>query len=331
MATIDQQVFNDCFNGATLTNAIIALPFKPMRIAALGLFSESGIYTTDLMIERVRGVLNLVPHTPRGGPARPHARTTRDMVEARTAHFIERDTLYADSIQGRREFGGIGLMAVEAERDRILQGMRDNLDATLEHQRVGALRGLVQDANGNVLIDLFADFEVTQQVIDMGLDSEATKVRTKCIEVSRAVEDELGGLSYKTIHVLCSREFFTALTDHPAVNGAFDLWMSGAFLRNDSRKGFQFGNLTFEEYRGKVGEQSFIPAGEAYAFPTEVPDLFVTKFAPADYLEAANTEGIPFHAKAEMGPMGRSISIEAQNNPISLCTRPRAVVKLTAS
>lgn len=70
-------------------------------------------------------------------------------------------------------------------------------------------------------------------------------------------------------------------------------------LRNDPRGGFLFGGAFGEEYRGKVGSQAFIADDEAYLVPEGVADLFITRFAPADYMETANTLGLPKYAKQE--------------------------------
>ena len=65
------------------------------------------------------------------------------------------------------------------------------------------------------------------------------------------------------------------------------------------------------------------------SFRRDRPSLFVTNFAPADYVETVNTIGLPRYAKQEPMKMGKGIDIETQTNPLCLCTRPRAVVKLT--
>jgi hypothetical protein len=102
-------------------------------------------------------------------------------------------------------------------------------------------------------------------------------------------------------------------------------------LRNDPRSGFYFGGVYWEEYRGSVGGVDFIASGEAYLVPEGVPDMFVTHYAPADYMETVNTIGLPYYAKQEMMRLNKGVEIEAQSNPLCLNTRPRAVIKLTAS
>jgi hypothetical protein len=105
--------------------------------------------------------------------------------------------------------------------------------------------------------------------------------------------------------------------------------MNGEFLRADNRAGFYFAGVFWEEYRGNVSGQPFVADGTALMIPEGVPDLFVTHFAPADYMETVNTLGLPYYAKQEAMDFGKGIMVEAQSNPISLCTRPAAVVVLS--
>lgn len=72
-----------------------------------------------------------------------------------------------------------------------------------------------------------------------------------------------------------------------------------------------------------------IPDNEAYAVPQGVTDLFISRFAPANYWETVNTIGVPYYAKIEPLEMNKGVNIEAQSNPLNLCTRPAAVIKLT--
>lgn len=68
---------------------------------------------------------------------------------------------------------------------------------------------------------------------------------------------------------------------------------------------------------------------EALLVPEGVPDLYISAFAPADYMETVNTQGIPYYSKLETLPFGKGVAGEAQSNPLHLCTRPRAQIRLT--
>ncbi len=59
--------------------------------------------------------------------------------------------------------------------------------------------------------------------------------------------------------------------------------------------------------------------------------MFITRYAPADYVETVNTVGIPYYSKAEAMRFNKGIELESQSNPLNLNTRPGAVVRLTTN
>jgi hypothetical protein len=322
---------NDAFAVSQLTGTINELPHQPGRIGQLGLFSEQGISTTSVSIESLGTTLTLVPSAARGAPGKPVTNDKRKLRSFNCVHLPQRGAVVADEVQNLRAFGSeTEVETAQNLLNRKFAKMKRNLDATIEWQRIGAIKGQVLDSDGTtVLLDLFSDFGVTQQTLDFVLDNTATKVKQKCIDLQRLVEDELGGLQHTGVRVLCSRTFFDALTQHDAVVDAYDRWMDGQFKRETQREGFWFGDIWFEEYRGKVGSQDFIEANTAYAVPLGVADLFETYYGPADYMETVNTIGLPYYAKQWAMEGGKGITLESQSNPLSLCTRPRSVIKLT--
>lgn len=105
-------------------------------------------------------------------------------------------------------------------------------------------------------------------------------------------------------------------------------------LRQDVPDVFQFGGATWERY--KTGAKAtanfgapYIAAAEARVVVKGVPDLFITRFAPADYEETVNTIGLPFYMKQEPKRFGKGRDIEVQMNAINLCTKPKTLRKLT--
>ncbi len=332
MASLD--IFkDDAFSLQSLTKAINEQPYVPGRIGALGLFSEEGVNTTSVSVEKLGESLSLVAAGERGAPAKATGGDKRSLVNFNTIHLPQRAKILADEVQGVRAFGSDSeLETVQNVVNKRLGKMRRQLDATIEYQRIGALKGQILDANGStVLVDLFTQFGLVQQTKSLVLGTSTTKVRTKVLEAKRLMEDALGNAMYTGARAFCSPAFFDALTTHDLVEKFFINWQSNETMRQDARSAFLFGGVLWEEYRGTVGGVDFIASGDAYLVPEGVPDLFVTHYGPADYVEAANTIGLPYYAKQEPLPMGKGIDLEAQSNPISLCTRPRAVIKLTAA
>lgn len=321
----------DKFTLQELTAAINEAPALPSRLAGLGLFDEEGIQTTSLVVEKDVDTLALVPNQSRTATPVATGGSARSVTTFVTTHLPTQDTITADQIQNLRAFGTAG--EVETMRDFVdkrLAKMRRRIDATVEFQRVGALKGQIIDADGvTVIVNLFTAFGLVQQTHLMALDADATKVRTKVMEAVEKSEDALGSEPYERFRCLCGRDFFRSLVEHPNVVKAYERFQDGAALRNDVRDGFEFSGVVFEQYRGAIAGTPFIGADEAYLFPTGVNEMFITRFAPANYVETANTIGLPLYAKQEPKPLGKGIDVEAQSNPISLCTRPRAVIKLS--
>lgn len=332
MPTLD--IFNnDAFGLVSLTKSINEQPHVPGRIGELGLFSEEGVNTVTVSVEKLGDTLALVPAGERGKPAENVKGDKRTMVDFRTIHLPQRSSIGADEVTGVRAFGSESeLETIQGVVAKRLGKHRTALDATIEYQRIGAIKGQILDSDGStVLVNIFDRFGLTQQSKVMALSTDATKVRVKINEAKRLMEDALGNAVYRSARVLCSASFFDAFISHPNVEKFYLNWQAAADQRGDVRSGFLFGDVFWEEYRGKVGSTSFIGDGDAYLVPEGVPDLFVTNFAPADYVETVGTIGLPYYSKQELLPMGKGVALESQSNPISLCTRPRASIKLSVA
>lgn len=329
-------IFNhNAFSVISMTDAINKIPFIPGKIGQMGLFRESGIATTTVMIEEKEGTLALIPTSPRGSPAIQNSHGKRKARALVVPHITLEDSIMADEIQGVREF------ASEASLQNVQQVVNDRLelmiskhDGTIEHLRIGAIKGQVLDADGvTVLYDLFNEFGVTPYAeIDFDLDNAnpaAGAIKKKCHDIKRKIEDELGAAPYTYIHAFCSQSFFDDLIVHPEITKAYDRYLDSAFLRAGQARGaFEYAGITFEEYRGKVGSVDFIPDGKAHFFPVGVPGLFRQYNAPADFVETVNTIGLPRYAKQAVDQeFGRWVKLHTQSNPLPICTRPKTLIK----
>lgn len=326
---------NSAFSVISLTDAINKVPFVPGRIGQLGLFDETGIVTTSVMIEEREGSLNLIETTSRGSPAAQNTTNKRKARSFIVPHVALEDTILADEIQNLRAFGSESqLEGIQQTVQFRLAEMSRKHDATLEHLRVGAIKGQILDADGStVLYDLFNEFGVTQYTeIDFDLDNASPvdgAVKKKCHDVRRKIEDELGAQPYDHIHAFCGAAFFDDLITHKEVKEAYDRYMDGLFLRQGQARGsFEYAGIVFEEYRGKVGTVDYADSNKAHFFPVGVPGLFRQYNAPADFVETVNTLGLPRYAKQAVDQeFGRWVKLHTQSNPLPICTRPKVLIK----
>ncbi len=327
-------IFNsDAYSIVQLTAAINKLPFVPGRAGSLGVFEENGVPTTSIVVEQRGNILVLIPATDRGGPANQMPKNKRSARNFNVPHLPLEDKVLASEVQNVRAFGGSQLQGVQQVVNDKLQAMTRSHDATVEFQRIGAIKGQILDADGSTVIyDLFTEFGVSQTTVDFVLDTAGTNVQAKCLAVKRAIEAELGaGQDSVKVHCFCGKDYFDSFTGHAAVKDAFQRWIDagqpGAFLRQDGRRGFEFMGITFEEYPGTVSGVDFVADDEAHFFPVNVPGLFITRYAPGDFMETANTIGLPRYARQEPFEYNRGVKLLTESNPLSMCTQPKVLVK----
>ena len=317
----------DAFSAVSLTDAILKAPYKPGRIGALGLFRERGMVTTTAVVEQKDGQLSLIATSPRGGPASSIGRASRSARAFIAPHLERESKVMADEVQNVRAFGSENaLEAVQQVVGERLTDLRAMHEVTLEYHRVGAIQGKILDADGATAIyDLFDEFGIVQQTSELNPDSDP---RGDAIAIQRLAEAELGGDPVTGYRAFCGDTFFDALVGGTKVKESLQ-YQESALLRTDLRAGFEFGGITWENYRGKVGNVDFFPTDAAFVVPVG-PSIFATYFAPADFLEAVNSLGLPLYAKMAFdSDFNRWVKIHTQSNPLALCLKPRAVVKVT--
>lgn len=324
------------FNVASLTKAINILPNKYGRLNQLGLMPVQGVATRAISVEEQNGVLTLLPTKPVGAPGTAGKAGKRKVRSFIVPHIPHDDIVLASDVQGVRAFGSQDQMqTVVTEVNNKLQAMRNKHDITLEHLRMGALKGIILDADGSTLYDLYTEFEITQKSVDFVLGTAGTEIREKCAEVVRHIEDNLLGEVMTSVRCLVSKEFYDKLVKHATVKDAYKYFNQTQNLSGDFRKGFTFGGITFEEYRGSASDGSttrrFIADGEGHAFPEGTTETFQTVVSPADFNETVNTIGLPYYGKLEQRKFGRGYDLHTQSNPLPICYRPGVLVKLTTS
>ena len=57
-----------------------------------------------------------------------------------------------------------------------------------------------------------------------------------------------------------------------------------------------------------------VETNKAYFYPTGVPNLFTTVFAPADYVETVNTMGLPRYVKQYTMQNDKGVHMDTQMN-----------------
>ena len=323
---------SDLFRTTSLSAAINAVETPPQRIAELGLFEEKGVRTTSVVIERKDGVVSILPAKARGADPTPMTDRTRTGISLEVPHVPARARILAGEVRGVRAFGSESdLETIETVRDEKLSDMDDSLSATEEYHRLGAIQGIILDADGSVIYDLFDEFGVTEpDPIYLDLSAAHTPgtgiIRKKLTLLKDRMRRTLKNKMVTGVWAPCGAGLFNDLTNHPEIRETYLNQQEAADLRGGNPlERFVYGGTLFELYPG-YGDVE-IAEGECRFVPMGVKGLFQSSFAPAPYFSAVNTPGLPRYALASLDPTGEKwIDLEGQSNGLHICTRPEALI-----
>jgi hypothetical protein len=332
-------VFNtDAFSMVALTDAVNNMSFKPGRIGELGLFEGDGVTVRTVAVEERGDTLKLIPPRDVGSPGTTLDKEKRTLRDIRVPHFPVDDAVMAEEVQGIRDFGSeTAVEQIMSKVARRNQTMLQSLEVTSEYSRIGAVKGVITYAD-NTTLDLFTTFGVSQEdERDWDLDNTNPTdgiLRKTCTEVVRQTGGILDGVPFSGLHAFCGDNFFDALLQHAEVRATYAGWTEAQILR-DSYIGprgsswgiFSFGGINWENYRGSVGGQSYVDTDKCHIFPTGVPGLFRSYWAPGDYVDTVNTVGKRFYAKQMVMRSEKGVELEMQMNELNICTRPRVLLQ----
>jgi hypothetical protein len=327
---------SDAFGVVQLTDAVNKMPFVPSRAGEVAFAGVNiGVSTTSIAVEEFNGTLSLIPTTPRGSPGVQNTTARRQLRQINIPHIQEDFAVYADEVQGVRNFGSeTDVQTVQQLVNGKMIEVLARMDLTQENLRLGALLGQVRDADNTVLVDLFTAFGVTQEPpVDFNLDNPATELRTICQQIRRTMlrNLQMTAPGNMLVYAFCGDNFFDALLSHAAFNDVYRATERAerAMAGNFAFGSVEFGGIVFENYRGTDDASTTvgIPTDEVRLFPVGVPGLYREVYAPADYEETVNTIGLPRYARQVAMPNGKGRTVEAQTNPLPYCTRPRVLMR----
>lgn len=323
------------FTCAEMTDAVNKLPLAPLRFSRM--FEEKGVRTTSVDLELKASRITLIADSPRGGVPEYIHGSRRQVKTLSTAHLAQAAMVAPEDIQDLRSFGTTELATPESVVNDKMQILKRNMDMTREMHRLGAVKGVVMDADGRTpLLNLFDVFDVKQkkQTITfptMAADTENV-ILGSILNAKRMAEAAMGGNPYSHFEAVVGSNFYDRLTGHVLVRKYYEEWLSrqADFGDNDYRKrGFTYGSITFYEASEVVGGLRLVEPDKGHIYPVG-PGIWKTYNAPAGWMETVNTIGLPFYARMEILQRGRGYEIEVQSNPLTLCIYPEALIELTA-
>jgi hypothetical protein len=326
---------NSAFDLISLTESINLMPYAPSQLGSMGLFTPNPITTDRAALEYKENVISLIPAKARGSMENVKGGATRKMKILQVPYLPLNSAITADDVQGVRAFGSEDQVEgiTQLVNNRLAE-MRQDHETTWEWHRMGAVNGILLDADGSELVDFFDLYGITQQEFVFDFTDEDS-VKQQAQNLTRAMRHALGGMAFTGIQALCGDEFFDSLVKSEAAKTAYNRWNDGAFFRTlqgTPQAGFDFCGIHWLNYDGYFNETTrFIPLDDCRFFPLGAPGLFRVALSPAPFIETVNTPGKAFYAKQKQDEWGTRVDLHTNSSPLHYCVRPQALMRGTVT
>ena len=333
MATLD--VFNtDIFSTISLSGMVDKVDYKPEFLGSLGIFTPNPVRDRTVWVDSRSGGLELIQTSADGSAPEEKALDSRTARSFKTQRLAKSKTIYASEIASWRAFGTESENSVVmTEYNRYMEKVRADIELTHELHRLGALQGILLDADGSTIFDYFSEFSETNvAAINFALSTATTNVRTKCHEVTRGMRRSAKGTGAFEVHSITGDDFFDLLIEHANVKDAYLSWSAAADLAQGKAFGsFRFGGITWHNYRG-TDNNSDVAVGlkEAKFFPVGAANMFTHIQGPG---EAIANVGAPGQNIYSMNIRDRDRDMWVKNEqysyPLFMCQQPGVLRKAT--
>lgn len=341
---------SDDFRATTMTELVQDVDFVPYELDAMGIFEPMFLRTSTVTLYEQDGELHRVPTTERGTPEPTATRRGRTFRQLSGHRIAKRDTVRSHEIQdllsprlpkAERLLNANELVA-ERQQDLI-----DDCNYTEEFHRLGALQGIVYDADGTTVIDdwyemygISAPAPVTFDFTDYDTQDEAPALRAFLdAEINTPV---LRALKRRrrpgtNIHALAGDEFWAKISASGSVERQLELQamagsMAAANSVNDSRlwQSITLAGITWHHYFGDDDQELQIEPDEAIFFPMGAKDVFKVFYFPGEDFDEANQRAKELYSvvSPDFRPnMNEWVDIYVKKYPLFACLCPQVLMK----
>lgn len=332
MANMD--IFSDdAFGQVQMTRALEKIPYVPNLLETLGLFTPNYIRTEKVEVEKIDGVLSVIQTSERGAPLKVGTDARRDIRDFRTRRIAKSDILRASAIQNVRAFGSESeFKQVQDEVMKKNLKLRTEVNLTKERMRLGAIQGIVLDADDTVIINWATAWGISLPTeIDFDLDNASPAsgaLAKKCTEVIRGMQRAAKGAWMPGTYAaaLVGDTFFDQLIAHPDYR-AYKL--ANPTTAEDLAKTMTwnevyFGGIRWINYRGTDDNSTVaVPATKAKFFPMNAPAVFEVAYSPLETLDMANTPGQEIYSLTVPDrDRNMFVNVEVYSYPLFMCKYP---------
>lgn len=321
------------FATTTLTNHVNRLPHAPNRLGQMGIFQVKNVVNRTIWIAMKDGRLTLIPISALGAPLPQNEKDLREAEAFPTFRVAKGDRVTAEEVQDMVAPGTENtLQTVADEVQERLTTIREDMELTREHMRLGAINGLMVDADGSTVIDFFNKFGVTRPgEIDFDLDNATMPtLADNCLEVSKLMFYASKGVwkpGQTSIVAPCGHSFWRKLITNPDVIDYYKQTTDGAALDRNVQS-FNMHGITFELYWGTEDDSTVsVPSTKCRFVPRNTNGAFQEVYAPAEFAPFVNKKGKREYAMIIPDNKRQAyVDVELYMYPLFMCTRPEMLI-----
>lgn len=336
METVLNIFDQDPFSVVELNEKVVKkVDYKPELLGTLGIFEPIYSRSRTIVIANQDGKLTLIPTSETGAPPEELIPEKSKLRPFLTGRLAKGSAITAESLQGilTLPFKDQVKEVQKEVADRTAR-IKDDMELTWEHMRLGAVLGIVYDADGvSVINDWYEQWGITAPAeIDFALSNAATKLRKKFRDLKRQMQKAAKGVwtSRTKVYGLAGDEFFDAVVGHPEYEKTR--------LNNNRTKelediegysSIEFEGVTLINYRGTDdGTTLAIGSDEVRFFPVGARGAFQVGWAPAEFFPYINQKGRDLY-QLIIKDLQRDAwrRVELYSYPLFICTRPDMLLR----
>ena len=231
MATMQDIFSGDAFSSVTLTALVNEnYPYVPNFLTGLNLAPAEGMLTLDAAFDDVTGGIRMISATPRGAPPSQSAVELARTRKLPSVHLSREAEVNADELLAARAFGTmdpVTLQGLILRRTDGPSGLKVQLMLTMEHMLLGAIDGVVYDAdNATILYDFYGWSGTARPAAAVipfaGMTADTGVLKAFGLKLRRAMVRALNGMPIGAArpYVLCGDDFYDRVATCAEVNKA---------------------------------------------------------------------------------------------------------------
>ena len=332
---LSMDAFNDDgFSVVHLTESVNRVPTVPGVISGMNLFQPRRVRSHKVAVESKQGKLVIVQTSERGAPRNRRDNDKRKIVDLRTRRIDEASRITADEVSGIRAFGSeTELKSLQTEVVDRQQMVVQDLQATRERLYLGAINGLLVDADDSTIYDFYDVFGfVRPSEIDFDWANRTGVREFIQANVTRPMLRALGGIAPAGARIiaLCGDDFFDGLTRNTEYRERYKNNENASELfENHAFSAIEAFGVTWVNYRGTDDNSTVaIAPDKARFFMMGVPGLFIEAFAPPPTFGLVNTLGQEWYSRIiRDDKRDEWADVEVESHRVPICTRPESLLQ----